>query len=82
MQAGPEVASRFLAAVPETLSTLLTMPRMAPLVDSSDPRVSQIRRWPVRGFDHWLIYYRVTRTSLRVVRILHSARNRDELLRD
>jgi len=41
-----------------------------------------LRRWPVKGFENWLIFYLPTDEGIDVVRVIHGARNIAALLDD
>lgn len=74
-QAGTAVADRFLAALQQTLNLLASMPRMAPELGLSD-----LRRWPVSGFQNWLVLYRPDSRGIFVVQVIHGARDLPSLL--
>lgn len=79
-QAGLAVAERFFNAAYDTFEALARMPRMAPLCGFKRPALRQLRRWPVKGFESWLIFYRAKRNGVEIVHILHGARDIESLL--
>ena len=79
-QAGPEVADRFLAAVQDTFETLAAMPRMGTLCGFQRPAARRLRRWAVKGFENWLVFYQPKRRGIEVVHLIHGARDIESLL--
>jgi toxin ParE1/3/4 len=39
------------------------------------PSLRRVRRWPVSGFERWLIFYLPRRDGVDIVRVLHGARD-------
>lgn len=74
-QAGIDVAHRFLTAVTETAETLARMPKMGPVCGFQRPSLRRVRRWPVRGFERWLIFYLAKRDGISIVRVIHGSRD-------
>jgi len=79
-QAGREAAERFLDQLIRSFDTLTHMPKMGPLCGFHKPATRRIRRWPVKGFENWLIFYQVRRYGVEVVHVLHGARDIESLL--
>jgi toxin ParE1/3/4 len=77
---GPEVADRFLAAVQDTLEDLATTPKMGPLCGFRRAATRRFRRWAVKGFENWLIFYQPKRVGIEVAHIIHGARDIENLL--
>ena len=68
----PTAGIRFLRAVDDTVQAL----RAHPELGRQRPDVKQgLRSWRVEGFVNWLIFYRVEDQNLRLVRLLHGARD-------
>lgn len=42
--------------------------------------IDGLRRWPVKGFDEYWVYYLVRPEALTVIRVLHSKRDNDGIL--
>jgi len=57
----PEIAIRFREAVKRTIQSLSQNPHVDPRYTSSNPRVQNLRSWPVAGFEAIRIYYAETR---------------------
>src|SRR5271165_1359153 len=39
------------------------------------PATSRLRRWPVKGFENWLIFYQPKRDGVEIVYVMHGARD-------
>ena len=74
-----EVSKRFNRAVDRTLEYLLESPESGERRNYSNPHYSNMRIWQVSGFSNYLIFYRVSKTDLSVVRVLHGARDYDTM---
>ena len=73
-------ADRFLVSARETIARLAESPRVGRLREFADPRLREIRSWPVHGFENWLILYRPMRDGIEVLRVLHGARDLEVIL--
>ncbi len=78
--AGPEVTDRFLAAVQDSFAALARMPEAGPLCGFRRPATRRLRRWQVKGFENWLIFYQPKRDGIEIVHVIHSARDIASLL--
>ena len=56
-RAGEATALRFFQAAEATFAELAAMPGMGHTEDFDNPRLAGMRRWRVRGFDNYLIFY-------------------------
>ena len=74
-QAGLDTADRFLQAAETTISDLAAMPEMGSLQHFTNPRFAGTRRWRVRGFDNYLIFYRPLPNGIEILRVLYASRN-------
>jgi len=79
-EADPETAIRFFEAAHETFRALLAMPGMGRMRTLNNPRLADIRQWPVSSFEKYLIFYRGVSTGIDIVRVLHGARDIDRVL--
>jgi toxin ParE1/3/4 len=64
----------------ESLKELAEMPAMGTRYDPLDPRLAGLRRFRVRGFENYLIFYLPIEAGIEVVRILHAAETLSEFL--
>jgi toxin ParE1/3/4 len=56
-QGGVVTAQRFLDATRSTFDALAMMPKLGVLCAFHSPALRRLRRWPVKGFENWLIFY-------------------------
>jgi len=73
-----ESATRFLRAE-ETFLDLAGMPGMRISTSFSDSEDRNLRRWRIRGFENFLIFYRPIEDGIEVIRVLHGAREIERL---
>jgi len=74
-QANLELAERYFAAVDETCRHLVKHPKMGTHYDSGIARLEGMRRFPVNGFEEYLVFYLPHLHGIDVIRILHGARD-------
>jgi plasmid stabilization system protein ParE len=76
----PEIAIRFREAVKRTIQSLSQNAYVGPRYSSSNPRVQNLRSWPVAGFEAIRIYYALEADALHIIRILHGKRDVRQIL--
>ena len=69
----PEIALRFREAVRRTIESLSQNPHVGPRYSSSNPRIQNLRSWPVAGFEAIRIYYALEADAMHIIRILHGS---------
>jgi toxin ParE1/3/4 len=74
-----ELAERYFIAVDETCFHLVKHPYSGMLYDSGIARLAGLRRVPVKGFENYLVFYLPRRQGIDVIRVLHGARDIDNL---
>ncbi len=74
-QDNPEAGQRFIDACEETFAELARMPQLGSARAFTHPDLQNIRMWHVKGYDKYLIFYRPTKTTLRLLHIVHAARD-------
>ena len=72
-------ALRFLQASNEIFHELAEMPGMGEATIFRNPNCGTLRRWRVKGFTNFLIFYRPLDDGIEVVRVLHGARETEKL---
>lgn len=80
MNGGFELAERFLNALRSEFESLSRMPQMGVPCDFGSEEAKHIRRWPITGFERWLIFYMPRSSGIDVVRILHGAQDINAIL--
>ena len=76
----PEIAVRFREAVRRTVQSLSQNPHVGPRYSSSNPRLQNLRSWPVAGFEAIRIYYLLEADAIHIIRILHGRRDVRQIL--
>jgi toxin ParE1/3/4 len=71
----PDVAARFVPALEETFAQLEALPGMGSVRNFVQADLQGVRMLPVTGFEHYLLFYIPAGTSVKVIRILHAARD-------
>jgi len=75
----PKAGERFLNAAQATFQTLLAMPEMGSACRFSNPKLQSIRRWAIKGFPKYLIFYQSIDDGIEVVRIIHASRDIEKI---
>jgi toxin ParE1/3/4 len=70
-----EIALRFREAVRRTIQSLSQNPNVGPRYSSGNPRLQNLRSWPVAGFEAIRIYYALEADAIHIIRILHGKRD-------
>jgi toxin ParE1/3/4 len=76
----PEAGLRFFDAAEITIQELAAFPEIAGVWEADHPKLKGIRVWPIAGFENYLIFYRPIRDSVMLVRVLHGARDIEQVL--
>jgi toxin ParE1/3/4 len=79
-KAGRKTACRFLAQVESTFKKLAEIPGMGAPYEAESPVFAGIRVCPIIGFKKYLAFYRPLTDGVDVIRVLHGARDIDEIL--
>ena len=75
-----EAGKRFYDAVEHDIPLLAANPRMGARRSARDPRLKDLRLWPVGGYRKYLIFYLATGDGIDVLRVLHGARDVDRIM--
>jgi len=78
-RASEQVAERFADAADSTFDAIARMPGIGSPCDFGNPELNGMRRWSVKGFPNYLIFYRSTDVQIEILRVLHGARNLTEI---
>jgi toxin ParE1/3/4 len=79
-EAGLATAERFFSQLLGSFEALAGMPKMGAPCGFRKPATRRLRRWPVKDFENWLIFYQPRRYGVEIVRVIHAARNIKALL--
>lgn len=75
-------AVRFYDAVYASFDLLLLQPFIGKAKRYNKPELAGLRMWFVKGFDRYLIFYKVKDNTVEIVRILHSSRDIETALEE
>lgn len=81
-QNNSDAALRFFDATRQTFARLAQMPGMGRLYPVQNSRLEGLRRFPVKGFENYLIFYLSFLDHIEIVRILNASRDLEEVLTD
>jgi toxin ParE1/3/4 len=82
IQNNPKVAMRFFDAARQTFAALARMPSIGRIYRKDEDETQDIRRWTVKGFKNYSIFYRFDTTVLEIIRVPHAAQDLDRFLED
>jgi len=71
-------ADRFCDAVEAALDLLAANPEIGP--KAGFPRAPEVRMWPLRRYPNYLVFYRISGSSIVLLRVLHGAQNLPPLI--
>lgn len=78
----PAIALKFFDATRYSFAEIARNPQIGSIYANDNPKLTDLRRWYVKGFRKYLIFYRVQETSIEIVRILQGAQNIDRIIAD
>lgn len=81
-QDSEEAADRFHATVEKAFRHLAELPGMGAPRYFLNPRLGELRFWPIKGFERYLEFYRTTRKSIEFLRVLHASRDIQNILEE
>lgn len=70
-----DAAERFLDAAEASFAFLAANPMLGSLCNFQATETAGLRRWPIRGFEKYIIYYLPIADGVDVVRVIHAARD-------
>lgn len=77
-----DAAVRFFHAAQETFKQLAASPHLGGVVEFRNARLTGLRVWRIRGFEKYLIFYRLFEQGIEIVRVLHGARDIEGIFED
>jgi toxin ParE1/3/4 len=69
------LADRFLEAAEFTANFLLKHPEAGQRCNFLHPDAAEIRVWRISGFENYLVLYRTSSRGIKIIRVLHGARD-------
>ncbi|OYD91198.1 plasmid stabilization system protein [Nostoc sp. 'Peltigera membranacea cyanobiont' 210A] len=79
-QENPDTALLFFDSIRETFAQLARMPGMGSPYPLDNLRLQGLRKWAVKGFKKYLIFYFERDESIEVVRILYAGQDIEKIL--
>ncbi len=79
-EGGEPLAQRFINAVRDTFDALAGVPNAGVACKFSWPALQRVRRWPVKGFENWLVFYLPKGDGVEILHVIHGARDIESLL--
>jgi toxin ParE1/3/4 len=76
----PDAALRFFDAARETFASIATNPGIGSSYQSQNKSLLGLRKWGVKGFKKYIIFYLTTEDAVIVVRIIHGNRDLSRFL--
>ncbi len=73
--AGLETADRFLLQAEASFSDLVRHPAAGVALALSRAEMAGMRKWRVKGFEKFLIFYRPRQDGVSIVRVLHASQD-------
>jgi toxin ParE1/3/4 len=70
-----EVADEFLAQAEESFSQLAKYPELGVRLTLRRTQTTGMRKWQVKGFESFLIFYLTRPAGISIVRVLHAAQD-------
>ena len=78
----PAATERFLSAAEDAFTLLAAMPGLGAPRSTDSRRLRGLRSWPIAGFRKYLIFYTQARGGIRIIRVLHGARDLNSALEE
>lgn len=75
-----QLADRFLEQAESTFNELSLHPLMGAQLSFKHPKLTQLRKWRVKRFDNFLIFYIPRLDGVAIIRVLHAKQNWQALL--
>lgn len=74
-KAGLDVAERYLINAEASFDDLARQPLIGAQLILQQPALADLRKWRVRSFDNYLIFYQPRPDGVSIVRVLYAARD-------
>ena len=78
----PEASDRFLDAFAASVDRLAQMPNIGVAQHNENPALFGMRRWPIKGFEKYVIFYLVLEGTVDIVRVLHASQDLERILQE
>lgn len=74
-QNNPDTALNFFDAARQTFNQLAKNPGIGTIYEVSKPELQGLRRWKVKRFNKYMVFYRYDDDLVEIIRILYAGRN-------
>lgn len=74
------LAERFVDAADNTFADLAKNPGLGSPCHFTHPFLAEVRNWRVKGFKNYLVYHAPVADGVRIYRVLHGARDIENVL--
>ena len=74
-QNNPDIALQFFDAARQTFNQLAKTPEIGTIYEVSKPKLQGLRKWRVKRFDKYIIFYRYSDNVVEIIRILYAGRD-------
>ena len=74
------VGFRFFDAARQTFADLARIPGIGSAYETNNSSLQTLRKWRVKGFEKFLIFYIMEQNSIEIVRVLYAAQNIQDIL--
>jgi toxin ParE1/3/4 len=81
-QNNPDTALNFFDAARQTFNQLAKNPGIGTIYEVSKPELQGLRKWRVKRFDKYMIFYRCSEDLIEIIRILYAGRDILAILED
>lgn len=81
-QSNLEAALQFFDSARQTIAQIARTPGIGSFYPVENPRLQELRKWAVKGFRKYLIFYCDREDSVEIVRILYATRDLARILGD
>ena len=71
----PQAAQTFREMLEHACELLAEMPDIGTARNFTNPLLTDIRLWPLKRYEKYLLFYRAQPNTLEIIRVLHGARD-------
>lgn len=75
-----DAGDRFLYAAEATFQRIADLPAIGKLSGFMSPTLNQVRQYPVKSFNKYIIFYQIQPDTVEIIRVLHGAQNLEFIL--
>ena len=76
-----DISDNFLLAAEKTFVRLGNFPRLGKLCKFNHPNLLDVRQKAIKGFENYLIFYRLIEGGVEIIRVIHGSRDLENILK-